>query len=177
MTLNRSQKNIAAAAGAIVLLLGAFIILPLLCPRKDALKKPEKITCVKNLKQIGLSMRIWSADHGDEYPFNVSTNNGGTREWCLADASGFDTNTWLHLMILSNEFNTPVILVCPQDQGRKTATNFSSLRAEHVTYRLRSGAEVNETNAQAVLAVCPVDGNTVYCDGTVVEGKDLRGKH
>lgn len=176
MTSSQAKKTIMAL-GLVVLLIGGGLVTFEHLRARDFLKRPEKITCVKNLKQIGLSMRIWSADHGDEYPFNVSTNDGGTREWCLAGADGYDANAWLHLMILSNEFNTPVILVCPQDRTKKVATDFSGLRADNVTYRIRSGAEVNETNAQAVLAVCPIDGNTVYCDGSVAEGKHLRGKH
>lgn len=130
-----------------------------------------------NLKQIGLSFRIWSGDNCDQYPFNLSTNAGGTLELCAREADGFDRNGWLHFLVLSNELNTPLVLVCPQERSRKAATNFSMLRVENVTYRVRSGTEVNETNAHAVLAVCPVDGNTVYCDGTVVDGKDLRAKH
>ena len=138
--------------------------------------KAQRISCINNLKQIGLAFRIWSGDNYDQYPFNLSTNAGGTLELCAREADGFDGNGWLHLLVLSNELNTPKVLVCPQDRRRKAATNFTSLRAEYVTYRLRSCADVNETNAQAVLAVCPVEGNTVFCDGTVVEGKTLRGK-
>jgi hypothetical protein len=138
--------------------------------------KAQRINCVNILKQIGLAFRIWAGDDSDQYPFNLSTNAGGTLEFCAREADGFDWNGWLHLLVLSNELNTPKVLVCPQDRRRKAATNFNSLRAEHVTYRLRSGAEVNETNAQAVLAVCPIEGNTVFCDGTVVEGETLRGK-
>lgn len=137
---------------------------------------PQKITCVNNLKQIGLAIRIWSGDNNDQYPFHLSTNLGGTLEHCAAGPDGFDRNGWLHLCVLSNELNTPLVLVCPQDRTKKAATNFNVLRAENVTYRVRSGPEVSETNAQAVLAICPVDGNTLYCDGTVVEGKTLRGK-
>ena len=38
-----------------------------------------------------------------------------------------------------------------------------------LTYRIRSGAQLNDTNATEVLAVCPYDGNALYCDGMVKE--------
>jgi prepilin-type processing-associated H-X9-DG protein len=134
-------------------------------------KKAQHITCVNNLKQIGLAFRVWSGDNQDQYPFNRSTNAGGTREFCALDKDGFDRHTILHLLVMSNELSTPKILFCPQDRAKHAATNWADLTLANVTYRLRSGANVNETNPQAILAVCPVDGNILYCDGSVKEHK------
>jgi hypothetical protein len=70
--------------------------------------------------------------------------------------------------------NTPRILVCPKDKGRKPAKEFASLLPANVTYRVRSGTNVSDTHPREILVVCPVDGNTVYCDGRVVEGKNIK---
>jgi hypothetical protein len=131
----------------------------------------QKINCVNNLKQIGLAFRIWDGDHGDQYPFNVSTNAGGTMEFCAVGKDGFDSNAFLHFKAMAGEdyLRVPLLLVCPQDHSKKAATNWASLGSENVTYRLRSGKNVSDTNPHAVLAVCPVDGNVLYCDGTVME--------
>jgi hypothetical protein len=132
-------------------------------------RKAQHITCVNNLKQIGLAFRLWEGDHGDQYPFNVSTNAGGTLEFCVVGKDGFDRNTFLHFQVMSNELSTPKLLICPQDRSKKAATNWTSLGPENITYRLRSGRNVSEANPRAILAVCPVDGNVLYTDGTVLD--------
>jgi hypothetical protein len=129
--------------------------------------KAQRINCISNLKQIGIAFKLWQDDRGDQYPFNVSTNAGGTRERCAPDQEGFDRNAYLSLQVMSNELTAPKLLVCPRDKSRKMATNWVNLRAENITYRFRCGTNVTESNPKAVLAVCPVDGNILYADGTV----------
>ena len=53
---------------------------------------------------------------------------------------------------------------------RPAATNFASLRPENVTYRLCTGDTVTEEDPEEVLAVCPIEGNMLYCDGSVTNG-------
>ncbi|HTJ00370.1 MAG TPA: hypothetical protein VL527_15935, partial [Dongiaceae bacterium] len=60
-----------------VLVVLAALILPALA---KAHQKEARIQCVNNLKQIGLSFRLWSGDNDDKYPMQVSTATGGTRE-------------------------------------------------------------------------------------------------
>jgi hypothetical protein len=140
-------------------------------------RKAQKINCVNNLKQIGLAFRVWEGDHGDQFPFNVSTNAGGTMDFCAVGKDGFDSNAYLHFKAMTGDdyLTVPLLLVCPQDRSKKPATNWASLGAENVTYRLRFGTNVSDANPRAILAVCPIDGNVLYCDGTVEEGK-LAGK-
>ena len=80
--------------------------------------KSKRITCVNNLKQIGLAYRIWEGDHGNKYPMDVSATNGGTME-----LSKVGTDAWRNFLVMSNELSTPRILICPADQ-RNEATNF-----------------------------------------------------
>ena len=127
--------------------------------------------CITNLKMLGIAVRVWEGDHHEQYPWNVSTNQGGTRELCAADKDGFDTNAALHFQVLSNELGNPFVLVCPQDRSKKPEKNFQSLRSTSISYRLRTGTNITETNAGEILAVCPIDGNTLYCDGSVTAGK------
>jgi hypothetical protein len=129
----------------------------------------QHITCVNNLKQIGLSLKIWAGDNNDQMPFNASTNAGGTMEFCAVDKDGFDRNSYLHFQVMSNELSTPLILICPQDPVKKVATDFASLQASNVTYRLRTGTNMTGASPRTILVVCPVDGNVLYSDGTVME--------
>lgn len=130
--------------------------------------KAQRISCVNNLKQIGLGFRIWAGDHDDHYPFNLTTNAGGTLEHCAVDAEGFDRNASFHFQVVANELSTPKVLVCPDDKAKSPALDFGWLAATNVTYRLRSGTNTSAANSKTVLAACPVDGNVLYCDGTVV---------
>lgn len=155
-----------------IILLGAFVAIG--CERKTgwveprhAEAQPQKITCGNNLKQLGLTFKVWAGDNGGSYPFNVGTNEGGTMELCMVDLDGFDSNTPLHFQAMSNELTAPQILVCPRDSSRKPATNCASLGIENITYRLRTGSNVREANPKEVLLLCPIDGNVLRCDGTV----------
>src|SRR5450631_2809380 len=54
---------------AIIAILAA-MLLPALAAAK---KKAQKINCVNNLKQVGLSFRLWEGDNNDKYPMAVLT--------------------------------------------------------------------------------------------------------
>ena len=107
-----------------VLAILAAMLLPALARAKQ---KARDIACVNNLKQDGLAFRIWSADNGDLYPMAVPASKGGTKE--------FDTgaDTFRHFQVMSNELNTPKILVCPADT-RAAAAGFGRLQNKNVSY-------------------------------------------
>ena len=123
--------------------------------------------CENNLRQIGLAFKVWALDHNDVYPFNVSAQAGGSLEQCARDTNGFELNPVPHLLIISNELSTPVFLICPKDSGKHAASDFASLTVANVSYRLRTGTNINADNPQEVLAICPIHGNELYCDGNV----------
>ena len=83
---------------------------------------------------------------------------------------GFDTNSFLHFKALSHYMSATSRLVCPGDIMRTAATNFAELGPENVTYRLRTADTVTLNHPEEVLAVCPIDGNTLYCSGSVTNG-------
>jgi competence protein ComGC len=100
-----------------VMAVAAVLILPwLMRPR---IVRPPQISCVNNLKQVALSFRFWASDHGDRFPASVAMTNDGAMDNPLA------YEPWMHYQVLSNELNTPKILVCPADNQRSRATNFA----------------------------------------------------
>jgi competence protein ComGC len=109
-----SLKELLVILGVIALLV--CIILPVLV---KARLRSRAICCNCNLKQIGLSFRQWSMDHGDKNPMQVSVTNGGTME---LDESGI---VYTHFQVMSNELNTPKTLICPADV-RVPATSFGA---------------------------------------------------
>ena len=96
--------------------------------------------CVQNLKDIGLTLRVWATDSLNGFPTEYSTNQGGTREF---------TNLWQHFRPLSNELSTPNILVCP-GSDQKPAANFESLQDQNFSYFL--GVKATEATPEAFLA-------------------------
>jgi prepilin-type N-terminal cleavage/methylation domain-containing protein/prepilin-type processing-associated H-X9-DG protein len=100
------------------------------------------VSCLMNLKQIGVASRMWSDDNSSEYPPQVSTNQGGSLEYVMGG------NAFRHFLCMSNELSTPKILVCPADT-REPAANFSQLQNENVSYFI--GVDANESMPQMFL--------------------------
>ncbi len=149
---------------ALCLLILPAMFLPALAKAKQ---RAQEVNCMNNLKQVGLAFKVWELSHGDQYPFNVSTNTGGTAELSARGSDGFEKNVLLNFMVLSNELNTPKILICPGDSGKVAAWSFAGLQAANLSYRLRSGTNVNDMHPQEVLVVCPIHGTELMCDGSV----------
>jgi len=149
-------------------LIGTLLLLPALFRAREM---AQAITCTNYMMQIGWAFRTWALDHDGNFPFNVSTNQGGTLELCRPGSDGFDRNAAFHFQVMSNELSTPKILVCPADSKKHPALSFLNLRPENVSYLVRSGTNINETNPNEVLAVCPIHHRVLLCDGSVQRGK------
>jgi prepilin-type N-terminal cleavage/methylation domain-containing protein len=96
----------------------AGLLLPALAKAKQ---KAIRINCVNDLKQVGLAYRIWSGDNRDRYPMQVALTEGG-----IVPTGGLPLNAswvWQAYQTMSNELNTPKVLVCPADE-RQISTNF-----------------------------------------------------
>lgn len=102
------------------------------------------IPCVNNLKQVGLSFRMWANDNHDLYPMQFYTNAEGGM--LFADA----TNSFRYFQVLSNELTLPKILACRADE-RVPATNFTSdFNSSHVSYFV--GLDAREEQPYSILA-------------------------
>ena len=106
-------------AGVVVIVLALVLLGYLLTSMPRHWPREKHMSCVNNLKQIGLAFRAWAMDNDGQFPFNVSTNAGGTMEFCARGADGFDSNAALHFQVMSNELSTPRLLVCPRDWSRE----------------------------------------------------------
>lgn len=146
MKLRPMEKRSALTRVEVLVMVGALVLLGLcLMPAlARARAKAQRIGCNCNQKQIGLSFKIWAGDHQDDYPMQVVATNGGTMELV---AGGF---VFPHFAVLSNELNTPRVLVCPADKTRTWATNFDKLGNANVSYFI--GLDACETNPQMFLA-------------------------
>jgi hypothetical protein len=110
---------------AAVAVVALFVLLPM---HAKSRARPRTINCVNNLKQIGLSFKLWAGDNNDKYPMQVSTNQGGTMELVGSGAA------YPHFNVMSNELSTPKILHCPKDPKKEWPTNFVGLSDSYVSY-------------------------------------------
>lgn len=103
----------------------------------------QRINCVNNLKQIGTSFRLWAGDNGDAFPTHVSTNLGGAQEPAMQGEA------FRIFQVMSNELNTPKIIVCPHDT-RPAAYSFAVFSNAHLSYFVSLNA--TEAHPQMLLA-------------------------
>ena len=117
---------------AIIAILAA-MLLPALARAKA---RSQRISCANNLKQIGLSARLWADDHGGKYPWLIEQTEGGGKP----NGSG-NATVRLQLCLLSNELSTPKMLLCPSDISRIAATNFATCDLSNVCYSVGNDAD------------------------------------
>ncbi len=140
------QRNHALTVFEVLVILSVLaILLAVFLPALTYHRGGQRINCVNNLKQIGLSSRIWSGDNNDKYPFETTVTNGGTMEF------NNGRNAWINFFVMSNELSTPKVLICPQDTKRQpAATNFSAELVGHISYFV--GLNGNIGSPQSILS-------------------------
>lgn len=121
---------------AIIAILAA-MLLPALAAAK---RKAQRISCVNNLKQVGLAFRVWEGDNNDKFPMAVPTANGGAEEnvWSQltsAAATPSVTGETNVFGVMSNECSTPKILYCPSDAGKNQLNYWTNTTfAAYISY-------------------------------------------
>ena len=147
LKINKSQGKLGgrglAIAGlcvsGVMLLLSPGMMLPGLAKAKA---KAARINCVSQLKAIGMGARLYSNDNKDVLPPDF--------------------------LSMSNELNTPKILICPSDtQHTKVSTwaEFDPLKNLSYEYLQPGIAESNAENQ--VIFRCPIHENVCLGDGSV----------
>lgn len=146
---NHARRRTGAFTGwdllvVIVTVVLAGLMLPVLA-RPRAAQCRIRINCVSNLKQVGLAFRMWSNDNGEKFPWQVSTNNGGTLE---LTSSG---DAFPHFLAISNEANIPKIFVCPEDPARTRVVAWDQFVSDsNLSYFV--GLDASEAFPQTILS-------------------------
>ena len=147
---------------AIIAILAA-MLLPALARAKA---RAQRINCVNNLKQVGLSFRTWALDNGDLYPMRVGKGAGGASDMIFSGGQARVVNNvqassygvFSVFLVMSNELSTPKILLCPAEyeSARQAATTFAGVipanTAAQVPY-------TNDLNVSYFLGVDAQDTN------------------
>lgn len=129
----------------------AGLLLPALGRAKGKAKTTE---CLSNLKQVGVGLRMWANDNGNQFPWAVSLSDGGSK----------DSPEWIdHFRTCSNELATPKILTCPKHQAVNVAPTWTMMAGyENASYF--AGLTAEEARPQTLLSG---DGNVIGGGGGV----------
>jgi type II secretory pathway pseudopilin PulG len=111
-------------------------------PFAGARQKAQRIKCVGNLKNIGLSFRIFATDHGNLFPWQSTNTLGELRNDLTKDPL-------FYFVGLSNELSTPRLLHCPADT-RSPRDDWTKLALTDLSYVLCLNSA--ETYPQSLLS-------------------------
>jgi len=131
----------------LILVIGllALVFLPHMVPRQY----PEgfRLSCVSNLKEIGVANRIWAGDNGDLVPSQQTVASNGWRDFLTNADQG--AKCWLNYAIMSNELGqAPKLIVCPSDE-RIAADSFTNIfDNSNVSYFV--GVSANDMQPQSI---------------------------
>lgn len=132
--------------GYVSLLLSVLIALMSLPAMNQARNRATSVSCVSNLKQIGLAARMYSNDHNDTFPKDF--------------------------LSMSNELYSPKVLHCPADKSKTRAadwTSFTPSRNVSYEYLLPGSAEKDVMNKPVFR--CRIHGHTAMGDGSVHQSR------
>jgi type II secretory pathway pseudopilin PulG len=130
----------------VVVLVAALFILAFLAvvALANSLHKARRISCVSNLKQIGLAFRIFPTDNKGRFPMQMPTNQGGTFEYVMTG------EVFRHYQVMSNELGTPMVVRCPEDRRTMSTYFFELTNNSQVSYFV--GVDAVETEPQTLLS-------------------------
>jgi hypothetical protein len=103
-----------------LVMLAIGLILPAMT--RDRGRHP-RINCVNNLKNIGLSYRIFATDNDGKFPWQVAPKAGGVMPPAVNEVAGPTNSVLFMFAAVSNELSTPKIVVCSEDRREKLKTN------------------------------------------------------
>jgi hypothetical protein len=128
--------------GYVALVFSLLILPAMLMPAfAKAKEKAQTIQCMNNLKQIGMATRLYASEHQHVYPSDFKS--------------------------IEQELGSPKVLRCPADKTKTTATSFSTLSGDNISYEIVNPG-MSDSDASQVYARCPIHGSELRGDGAVM---------
>ena len=138
--------TIIEALGVIAIIL---VLIGVMWPvKRNPGRGSKRINCVNNQKQIGLGFLMWSNDHDDRFPWQVSTNAVATNSPGTLELVPMMSPT-VHFRAIIKEMPEVKRLHCLSDNERFIAADWTQLASSNISYFIN--LEANETNSTAIL--------------------------
>jgi prepilin-type N-terminal cleavage/methylation domain-containing protein len=145
----------------------AGLLLPALAKAK---KKAQRVACTNNQKQIALAFKMWEQESAQQnFPFRIdAVALGGGRYDTDAGTRGhpYDNNAWFQFAWISNQLQSPKVLVDPADKRARAAETFDSRPTGIWTLQGR-----------AVSYVIGLDAGIIYASGLWVYSMEKAASH
>ena len=179
---------------AIIAILAA-LLLPALAKAK---RTAQRASCVSNMKQVSLAFILWVHDHeANNLPFRVLASQEGTKDPpTTAPWYGLQNENWFQFSWVSNQLDSPKVLVCASDKKKHVADSWafsvnggflhSNQRGNSVSYNLWLDAgfidnQLSFENAQEHILIS--DRNVIYdnivdyCSAGIRPAREVDGKN
>jgi len=169
MKLLRAKARVEAFTLVEILVVVAMIVMLWVMIMPEPRAKPRSLStaCINNQKQIELGFATWAGDNENRFPWQVSTNEEGTKEFIS------DNQAVSQFQSLSHYLKDPQIFFCPSEKTRIAAIDNIPMNDSNISYfvnvdaALTSGANTIMTGDRHLQAngnqVNP--GTFVYTNG------------
>jgi prepilin-type processing-associated H-X9-DG protein len=140
LTATRNPCRAFSFVELLVVIASLALFVVLVRPVNPGRKKAEQVVCLNNLRQTVLGFVMWSDANGGAWPWQASTNQGGTME-LIPYGRAAD-----HFLTLSNYLKHARLLVCPTDQARHATNDYSGFGNQNLSYFAGLDAIANGSN-------------------------------
>ena len=115
------------------------IVAAMLIPRLSGSRKPRLMQCLNNLRQISLGYILWSSSNNNFFPWEVSTNAGGSLELIERGVAAD------HFARLAPYLNNPTTLTCPADRAKLSVNSYAGLSNANLSYFVSPDVSLSAT--------------------------------
>ena len=141
----------------------ASMLLPALAKAKQ---KAQRISCMNNLKEVGIAYRLFADDNSDQVPAQNACPPNGAGWQCLATTGNAAQNVWSNYACMGNDMGqSPKLVLCPADDRTTVAGAF------YAPYPTGTAGFGNTTLSY----FCGVGANDVYPQSIAGGDRNLGG--